>query len=59
MADLFGPVTRDERQAQCIENWVKHKGKATVVGATGFGSKIKFLFEILKLVKLVIYLLYY
>lgn len=38
MADLFGPVTRDERQAQCIENWVKHKGKATVVGATGFGK---------------------
>lgn len=38
MVDLFGPVTRDERQAQCIENWVKHKGKATVVGATGFGK---------------------
>ena len=38
MADLFGPVTRDERQAQCIKNWVKHKGKATVVGATGFGK---------------------
>ena len=38
MADLFGPITRDERQAQCIENWVKHKGKATVVGATGFGK---------------------
>jgi superfamily II DNA or RNA helicase len=38
MADLFGPISRDERQAQCIENWVKHKGKATVVGATGFGK---------------------
>ena len=41
MADLFGPVTRDERQAQCIENWVKRKGKATVVGATGFGFQNK------------------
>jgi superfamily II DNA or RNA helicase len=36
--NLFGPISRDERQAQCIENWKKFKGKATVVGATGFGK---------------------
>ena len=38
MNNLFGPISRDERQAQCIENWKKFKGKATVVGATGFGK---------------------
>lgn len=30
--------TRDLRQEQCVANWVRAKGRATIVGATGFGS---------------------
>ena len=41
MADLFGPVSRDERQYECIQNWIKSKGKATCVAATGFGFQNK------------------
>lgn len=37
MADLFEPVSRDERQDECIQNWIRSKGKATCVAATGFG----------------------
>lgn len=37
MRDLFAPVTRDERQQQCIQNWVKNKCKACIEAATGFG----------------------
>ncbi len=29
--------SRDLRQEQCIRKWIEAKGKATVVGATGFG----------------------
>lgn len=43
MADLFEPVSRDERQDECIQNWIKSKGKATCVAATGFGFYIIFL----------------
>ena len=35
---LSNPVSRDERQKECIEKWVKNKGKGTVVGCTGFGK---------------------
>lgn len=38
MNDLFGYVSRDERQAQCLRNWKAHKGHACVVAATGFGK---------------------
>lgn len=31
-------VTRDERQKQCLKNWLKFKGAATVVACTGFGK---------------------
>lgn len=31
-------VTRDERQKQCLINWLKAGGKSTVVAATGFGK---------------------
>ena len=41
MADLFEPVSRDERQDECIQNWIKSKGKATCVAATGFGFQNK------------------
>ena len=35
--DLFAPVTRDERQQQCIKAWFKSKGKGTIEACTGFG----------------------
>lgn len=38
MRDLFAPVTRDERQKQCIQNWIKAKCKAVIEAATGFGK---------------------
>lgn len=38
MADLFGFVTRDERQAQCLQAWKAYKGKGTVEACTGFGK---------------------
>lgn len=31
-------ISRDERQSMCIDNWIKAKGHATIVGATGFGK---------------------
>ena len=31
-------ITRDERQKQCLKNWLQFKGHATVVGCTGFGK---------------------
>lgn len=33
-------MTRDERQAMCIEKWRISKGKGTLECATGFGFKI-------------------
>lgn len=38
MRDLFEPLTRDERQQECIQNWVKNKCKAVIEAATGFGK---------------------
>jgi superfamily II DNA or RNA helicase len=35
---LFKPVTRDERQEECIQHWKEAKGHGTIVGATGFGK---------------------
>lgn len=31
-------ITRDERQKECLKNWLKFKGHATIVGCTGFGK---------------------
>lgn len=36
--ELFKPLTRDERQTQAIKCWKEAKGRATIVGCTGFGS---------------------
>lgn len=33
-------LSRDERQAVCIEKWKANNGHGTVVGATGFGFKM-------------------
>ena len=30
-------VTRDDRQKQCLKNWLKAGGAATIVACTGFG----------------------
>lgn len=38
MHDLFEPISRDERQAQAVKAWIKAKGHATIVAATGFGK---------------------
>lgn len=38
MRDLFAPITRDERQTQCMQKWIKSKGKATLECCTGFGK---------------------
>lgn len=35
---LSNPVTRDERQDESVRKWLKAKGKATVVAATGVGK---------------------
>lgn len=35
MRDLFTPLTRDERQAQSLQAWLKNKGKGCVEGCTG------------------------
>jgi superfamily II DNA or RNA helicase len=37
MRDLFTPLTRDERQEESVKNWLKVKGKGTIVAATGVG----------------------
>ena len=36
--NLFEPVSRDERQTQALKAWIKAKGHATIVAATGFGK---------------------
>ena len=33
--DLFGLVSRDERQAQCLRKWKEFKGKGTIEACTG------------------------
>lgn len=33
-------VTRDERQKQCLSNWLKFNGIATIVACTGFGKTV-------------------
>lgn len=38
MQDLFGLVTRDERQAQCLRNWKATGGHGCVEACTGFGK---------------------
>lgn len=38
MKDLFTPLTRDERQEESVKNWLKVKGKGTIVAATGVGK---------------------
>lgn len=37
MKDLFTPLTRDERQEESLQKWLKAKGKGTVVAGTGVG----------------------
>lgn len=36
--DLFGHVSRDERQEQCRVTWIKNKCKGVLVCPTGFGK---------------------
>ena len=38
--DLFGPVSRDERQAESVNKWLKSNGKGTVVAGTGVGKTV-------------------
>lgn len=35
MEDLFGLVSRDERQAQCLKKWKAAKGKGCIEACTG------------------------
>lgn len=37
-SDLFHTISRDERQEQCRKAWIKHKCKAVIEAATGFGK---------------------
>lgn len=30
-------MTRTERQQESVKRWLSHKGKGTIVGATGYG----------------------
>lgn len=30
-------MTRDERQNECVKNWVKSRCVASIIGQTGFG----------------------
>lgn len=39
LTNLFKPITRDERQNESVDKWLKAKGRATVVAGTGVGSK--------------------
>lgn len=48
--DLFGKVSRDERQEQCRVTWIKNKCKGVLVCPTGFGKT----FTALKCIKTVI-----
>ena len=34
---LFTPISRDERQEICLQNWFKNKGKGIIICPTGFG----------------------
>ena len=36
--DLFTPVSRDVRQNEAVNKWIKAKGKGTIVACTGFGK---------------------
>jgi len=38
--DLFAPVSRDERQAESVNKWLKSNGKGTIVAATGVGKTV-------------------
>lgn len=38
--ELFEPVSRDERQAEAVNRWLKSNGKGTVVAATGVGKTV-------------------
>lgn len=38
MIDLFTPITRDERQKESVNKWLKSKGKGTIVACTGYGK---------------------
>ena len=35
MKDLFTPLTRDERQAESLNAWLRNKGRGCVEGCTG------------------------
>lgn len=48
--DLFGKITRDERQEQCRVTWIKNKCKGVLVCPTGFGKT----YTALKCIKTVI-----
>ena len=37
MDSLFKIVSRDERQEEVRQKWIKNKCKGTLVAATGFG----------------------
>ena len=36
--DLFTPISRDLRQKQCLEAWIKHKCVGSIEACTGFGK---------------------
>ena len=38
MRDLFTPLTRDERQEESLQKWLKAKGKGTIIACTGYGK---------------------
>lgn len=36
--NLFSPITRDERQNESVDKWIKTKGHGTIVAGTGVGK---------------------
>ena len=38
LSDLFAPVSRDERQTESVNKWIKTKGHGTIVAGTGVGK---------------------
>ena len=36
--DLFAPVSRDNRQKESVDKWIKTKGHGTIVAGTGVGK---------------------
>lgn len=40
MRDLFSPVSRDDRQAESVEKWIKSKCRGTIEAATGYGKTV-------------------